>query len=226
MSVSDNLSANAVYKPGFDQTPLTPEPTPPAAPMGVVPTGAVPAGALDDTVDERGPAARAAATPEAAPAQDHRVGNATLHRIAEVRRRQGVSVRSAARRMGVPPEQVRQQESASADIRLSDLHRWQQALDVPVAELLVEQDSPLSGPVMSRARMLRVMKTVRAIAESNTNPSVGRLTAMLETQLLEIMPELEEVGAWHSVGQRRTQDEIGRVAERPISDNFASDGLR
>lgn len=148
-----------------------------------------------------------------------------LHRIAEVRRQQGISVRSAARRMGITPEQVRQQEDHTANLSLSDLQRWQQALEVPIADLLVEQEAPLSGPVLNRARMLRVMKTVRAIFESNPNSSINRLTKMLENQLLEIMPELEDVGAWHSVGQRRTQDEMGRVAERPVSENFARDAL-
>lgn len=149
-----------------------------------------------------------------------------LHRIADVRRQQGVSVRSASRRMGVPPEQVRREEAASADITLSSLHRWQKALEVPVGELLVEQNAPLSGPVLNRARMLRIMKTVRAISESTQEAGVSRMVAMLESQLLEIMPELAEVGAWHSVGQRRTQDEMGRVAEQPVSDNFARDALR
>jgi hypothetical protein len=31
------------------------------------------------------------------------------------------------------------------------------------------------------------------------------------------MPELKEVGPWHSVGQRRTLDEVGRIASNPIS---------
>ncbi|MEM6798997.1 MAG: hypothetical protein AAF589_05735 [Planctomycetota bacterium] len=147
-------------------------------------------------------------------------------RLAEVRRQQGVSVRSAARRMGVPLDQVRQEELPDADLKLSDLYRWQHALEVPVADLLVEHEAPLSGPVLSRARMLRVMKTVRAIAEANQDAGVERLTGMLVNQLLEIMPELEEVSAWHSVGQRRTQDEMGRVAERPVSESFARDALR
>lgn len=149
-----------------------------------------------------------------------------LQRIAEVRRQQGVSVRSAARRMGVSLEQVRQEESPQADLKLSELNRWQRALEAPLQDLLVEQESPLSGPVLSRARMLRVMKTVRAIADANHDKGIGRLTDMLVNQLLEIMPELEEVSAWHSVGQRRTQDEVGRVAERPVSENFARDALR
>ncbi|TWT88754.1 hypothetical protein Mal64_22420 [Pseudobythopirellula maris] len=150
---------------------------------------------------------------------------AVLHRVAEVRREQGLSVRSAARRMGVSMEQVRTEEDPSFDLSLTALSRWQSALEVPIVDLLVEQDTPLSRPVLDRARLLRVMKTVRAIKESCTHASTVRQVDMLEQQMLEIMPELAEVSAWHSVGQRRTQEELGRIAERPISDSFAREGL-
>lgn len=148
-----------------------------------------------------------------------------LNRIAEVRRQQSVSERSAARRLGVSSEQVRKQEDPTADLRLSELYAWQHALDVPISDLLMEEGAPLSKPVLDRARMLRMMKTVRAIKESQPDGALKRLVNMLEAQLLEVMPELDEVTAWHSVGQRRTQEEMGRVAERPISDDFVHDGL-
>ncbi len=96
---------------------------------------------------------------------------------------------------------------------------------MPIADLLVDLDAPISSPVLARARMLKVMKTVKAIGEATTNPSIGRMVTMLEEQLCEIMPELKDVSAWHSVGQRRTQDEMGRIAERPVSDNFARDAM-
>src|SRR4051794_27324854 len=60
-----------------------------------------------------------------------------LHRIADVRRRQGVSVRSAARRMHTSIDQVRRQEEPGCDMLLSELLRWQHALEVPVGDLLV-----------------------------------------------------------------------------------------
>jgi hypothetical protein len=50
------------------------------------------------------------------------------------------------------------------------------------------------------------------------------LASMLISQLVEVMPELQEVSAWHSVGQRRTQDEMGRIVERTIPDSFFGDG--
>ena len=86
-----------------------------------------------------------------------------LHRIREVRLQQGVSLRSAARNTGLDVRTLRAQEQPEADLRLSDLWRWQQALDVPMVDLLEEGDAPLSRPVMERARLLRLMKTAEAI---------------------------------------------------------------
>ncbi|TWT47274.1 helix-turn-helix domain-containing protein [Botrimarina hoheduenensis] len=149
-----------------------------------------------------------------------------FHRIAKIRQQQGLSVRSAARRMGVPMEQVRREEKPDANLSLADLIRWQEALEVPLIDLLVEDTGPLSAPVMARARWLRLMKTVKALMESNASEGVTRMAEMLQQQVLEVMPELDDVTAWHSVGQRRTQDESGRIAERPVSRTFASDALR
>jgi hypothetical protein len=153
------------------------------------------------------------------------VNRRPLHRIAEVRRRQGMSVRSAARRLQTSMDQVRRQEDPLSDMPLSELYRWQQTLEVPIVDLLVDLESPLSEPVMTRARLLRVMKTARAIKEAGGSLAVQRLANMLEQQLVELMPELEEVAAWHSVGQRRLPHELGRTAERSVPDSFFTDSL-
>jgi len=65
---------------------------------------------------------------------------AGLHRVSEVRRQQGVTLRNVARRLGIPLPVVRRQEQPDCDLRISDLLRWQEVLEVPVAELLVEGD--------------------------------------------------------------------------------------
>ena len=146
-----------------------------------------------------------------------------LHRICDVRQEQGVSIRSAARRLGISMQEVREQENPTHDLSLSQLVRWQEVLEVPLVDLLVDSSGPLSEPVNQRARMLRVMKTAKALEETATDTPIQRLTAMLITQLVEVMPELKEVSAWHSVGQRRTQDEMGRIIERTIPDSFFGD---
>lgn len=143
-----------------------------------------------------------------------------LHRLAAVRRQQGVSLRNMARRLGADVSTVLHQEEEDSDLPLSVLYHWQRALDVPVADLLVDSDAPLSAPVMERARMVKVMKTAVAIMEKAQTNSQRRLVTMLMEQLIEIMPELREVSAWHSVGQRRTLDEFGRAIERTLPDEM------
>lgn len=148
-----------------------------------------------------------------------------LHRIRTVRLQQGVSLRSAARQMGSDIRSLRLQEQESTDLRLSDLHKWQKALDVPLTDLVEESDEPLSRPVLERARLIRLMKTAKAIEERSPTASVSRMAETLVSQLLEIMPELEDVSPWHQFGQRRSLDELGRVADRCISDDMMSDHL-
>jgi transcriptional regulator with XRE-family HTH domain len=143
-----------------------------------------------------------------------------LHRIHEVREQQGVSLRSAARRMRKDMATVRHQEQPTTDLRLTELFEWQEALEVPVADLLEDPGAPLSRPVMERARMLRLMKTAMSLLEGADSDPIRRMAQMLVEQLVEIMPELEEVTAWHTVGQRRSMDEVGRIAECPIPDDF------
>jgi transcriptional regulator with XRE-family HTH domain len=142
------------------------------------------------------------------------------HRIAEVRHRQAVTLRNVARRLGLPLPVVRRQECADCDLRLSDLQRWQEVLEVPVAELLVEGEGQLSGPVLERSRMVKLMKTAAAIRERTTGTPVGRMVTMLIDQILEIMPELADVGPWHSGGQRRPLEDVGRAARTAISEDF------
>lgn len=118
-----------------------------------------------------------------------------LHRIGEIRRQQGVSVHCAARRMDMDVGDVKTQEEGDADIMLSTLYKWQQILDVPIANLLVDEYDPLSQPVLKRAQMVRLVKTAATLmGKSECGPSV-RLAQMLIDQLIEMMPDLQEVYA-------------------------------
>jgi hypothetical protein len=65
--------------------------------------------------------------------------------------------------------------------------------------------------------MVRVMKTVAAIMEKAENTGIERLAQTLVDQLVEIMPELKGINPWHSVGQRRSLNEYGRIMERSYS---------
>jgi transcriptional regulator with XRE-family HTH domain len=142
-----------------------------------------------------------------------------MHRIASVREQQGVSLRAVARQMGTEVRRLREEEDEETDLKLSDLYRWQKALDVPISELLVEPGTSLSNPVMERAQLLRLMKTAMSILENSRSPGVRRMAQVMVEQLIDMMPELESVTGWHTVGQRRRLDEYGRVVERCISED-------
>ena len=166
--------------------------------------------------------------PETAPTGDNfpvtENSPSPLHRIREVRLQQGISLRSAARQIGRDVRTLRSQEDEHADLRLSDLRRWQKVLDVPIAELLTEAEPPLSQPVLERARLIRLMKTATAIRERSTAIEIQRMAQMMVEQLVEVMPELANVSPWHTYGQRRGLDELGRIAERAIADDLLYNG--
>ena len=145
------------------------------------------------------------------------INDRPLHRLAEIRRRQGVTRRTIARRLNTDIGTIKSQEQPGADLSLSTLYAWQEVLDVPVSELLVDAEEPLSTPVLKRAQLVRIMKTAAAILERSQQPSIRRMAEMMVEQLCEIMPELHGVSPWHAVGRRRTQDELGQAALRRIS---------
>ena len=146
-----------------------------------------------------------------------------LHRLAVVRQQQGISRRTVARRLNIDLAAVRAQEDETADISLSQLYAWQKILEVPLSELLYDADDSLSPPVLLRAQLVRLMKSVLAIQENAKQDTIRRMAQTLIDQLLVIMPELSGVGPWHAVGQRRRLDELGVAAERRLSDDVFLD---
>jgi transcriptional regulator with XRE-family HTH domain len=169
-------------------------------------------------------AASAALSPEPSTTrQENKSGEIRLHRLKEVRREQGVSTRRVALHLGVDTDQVRHQESETTDLTLSQLYAWQQVLEVPVADLLVDSNSPLSPPVLQRARMVKLMKTATALVERSASGSLRKLAESLVDQLKEIMPELAGVNPWPAESQRRGARANNRVVHStfqfsPLSD--------
>jgi len=152
-------------------------------------------------------------------------GPCPLHRIGSVRRLQGLSPRTVARHLGTDVATVRREERETSDMLLSRLYEWQRALDVPAGELLVDDGDPLSTPVMRRGQLVRAMKSALAILEETEQESVRCMVQTLIAQLTEIMPELEGVGPWHTVGRRRRRDELGVAAQRRLSEDVFVDLL-
>ena len=144
----------------------------------------------------------------------------SLQKLGVARRRQGLSVRCVAQRLGRTVGEVRAQEDERADLLVSELYRWQAALEVPIEELLDEPEDCLSPRVLMRAQLLKVMKTAMALRRQARSEAERRMSRLLIDQLLEIMPELKEVSGWPAVGHRRRADEVGRIGENPIPDDW------
>src|SRR5262245_42322885 len=97
------------------------------------------------------------AQPDVRPSVESR--NRALQKLNVARRRQGLSIRCVAQRLGRTVGEVRAQEDERADMLVSELYRWQAALEVPIEELLEEPEDSLSTMVSVRAQLLKVMKT-------------------------------------------------------------------
>lgn len=146
-----------------------------------------------------------------------------LQRLAMVRRLQGISRRTIARRMNVEIDEVRRQEEETTDLPLSVLVAWHKALDVPVDELLVESGEALASPILERSQLVRLMKTVLAVREQAKQESIRRMAQTMIEQLTEIMPELAKIGPWHVVGKRRRLSELGMAAHRHLAEDVFID---
>lgn len=146
-----------------------------------------------------------------------------LHRLYEVRRQEGLSRLVVARRLCLTVAEIKRQELASTDIRLSTFHRWGAALDVPLIELLQEPDIGLSPGTMQRAQMVRVMKSAKYILRQATQAPMKRMAQSLVDQLIEVMPELRDIDPWHQIGRTRRLSEFGRAAEHLFSSEMFRD---
>lgn len=143
-----------------------------------------------------------------------------LHRIAEVMREQGVSTRAMAARLGTPIAEVDRHSSPTCDLLLSELIEWHEALEVPVVDLIAEPGPELSTDVRRRALLVKVMKTVRSMQRLENASSVELLVQRLESQLLELMPELASVDSWPIVGKRRSTDDISALEQHALPETM------
>jgi len=143
-----------------------------------------------------------------------------VNRIAFVREQQEMTLRSVSRHTGIDVRTLRKQEKPTANLTLTELSKWSEALDVPVANLIEEPESTLDNPVKKRAAMVRIMRSAVSISEEASSEKMSALADTLVSQLVDLMPELEGLSAWPQYGQRRGPEEVGRVAERPMRVEF------
>ena len=105
----------------------------------------------------------------------------------------------------------------------ADRFRWQQALRVPAAEILVEPGDKLSSPVNIRARLLRMMKTIVTILDKPQPERTKNLLENLRNEILAVMPEIENIDRWHGSSNARGGDDIAAAVLRQIDEELLRD---
>ena len=134
------------------------------------------------------------------------------HRLQATRLREGVSLRSLAKRLQVPISTAKAQEEGRCALYLSDLYRWQRALKVPISDLLDVPEPNLENDIRQRACLVRIIKTAKSLVQSCTVDQEARLARQIVDQVHEMMPELTEVSAWPE-GRSRPLTDLGRAAD-------------
>ncbi len=142
-------------------------------------------------------------------------GGKPLHRLEAARLEQHVTRRSLARRMGVTVAVVKQEERSDADVAVSTLRRWEQALQVPVVELLDSPLDTLAPDVAARARLVRALGLAKALMAHSSGRS-RETAAEIVDHLSQLVPDARHVRALLS-GNGRQPVRYGRAAERPVS---------
>ena len=94
--------------------------------------------------------------------------NEPLHRVRQARHLEGVSIRTAAKRLNTSVADAQAQEHPDSDLFVSQLRAWQQVLSVPLVSLLEDSAPCLAKQTEERAGLVLVMKTALAIQRSAT----------------------------------------------------------
>ena len=140
----------------------------------------------------------------------------TKHRLKEARVLAGISLRSVSRKTGIPIATLRQQE-ASDDISLRDLCLWQDALGVPLSELVHDTPERTDDILRMRAALIQLMRSVRSLQSGKLTERQDAIVQNMASELESMMPELSSVKSWpQSVGRRRP-DQAGRIESQVIA---------
>ena len=138
----------------------------------------------------------------------------TFHRVGEVRKNQGVSIQTCARKLGISVQEAREQEKPTTDLTISQLTAWKEILEVPFSELLIPSEDEPSDPIRNRAKLLKVMKSVTSILQNARDERIRVMAGNASEQLVDLMPELETVSAWPDVGQSHEARPLGVAVTR------------
>lgn len=142
------------------------------------------------------------------------------NKLAAVRHREGVSVRSMGSRLKMSKEQIAYAESLTdRELTVAWIKCYAKALDLPLSEFF-DEDSPVS----KRGHVLLAYKYCLSIQKSATG-KIAYLASGIKDQLEAAMPSLKPsrrgdsataIKPMHAVGHRRSPKDISPIEEKMI----------
>jgi transcriptional regulator with XRE-family HTH domain len=144
-----------------------------------------------------------------------------VHQVELARHCKGLSRRDVARRMDVDLNEVKRQENETTDLRLTELYRWQEALDATLPELLTGDHDPISTPEIDSRRMAKMLNATTEIRKTTNQSQVHRLAQMLLWQLGELSPQMDGLRQWQS-----GRECVSEASPKPRDDDGPTDWTR
>ena len=138
------------------------------------------------------------ASKEANPVPSLRQGpRPVLHRIAQVRQRQAISLKSVADSMNIDMREARDQEQPQTDLSLSDIYRWQKALSVSLPEILLPIDRVDRDNVSTTEATIKLAKQLATQLQATVATQEGlELADKLVDLLSAAESESENLDRW------------------------------
>ena len=135
-----------------------------------------------------------------------------VNRIADTRRRLGISTRTAAAAFQIPGERLQQLEHPKTDLLIGELHRWAGYFEVPIVDLIIVDDQPFKGVTDSRAHRMRLIKTVVALSPliGETDPHLLNLIDAYDEAIPKFREDWIQYRDWLSA-----RDNVAEVS--PVS---------
>ena len=109
-----------------------------------------------------------------------------FHRLRETRMRKQLSVGQMAMLLRVSPSQIWMEEDPSADVTLSVVKKWADALEVPINELLVEQNSNMQLIGMSSSQLSRIASMATVMSDDCDDSATANMIIRLISQLEQL----------------------------------------
>ncbi|MDZ4780815.1 MAG: hypothetical protein SGJ19_11225 [Planctomycetia bacterium] len=145
-------------------------------------------------------------TLEHAAEQDSKPSRRTFHHIRETRIRERISLRTAAKRLGLTTAEAGRHEAPERDLLLSEVHAWSEALRVPPNELAFGVSDDQDAEVAARAGMVKIARLLHRLQTRVPHCGLRKRAAAMLNEIIEAMPEVQALSeSWTQ--KRRTRAE-------------------